>query len=81
MVVDERHVGGRDDAAGEPAAVQRVDRGHGGGDGGTLAVDVALRRRLVDEHVQHAAVLVALADHVVPDFDVPARIALAVKKQ
>lgn len=78
VVVDERHVGGGDDAAGEPAAVQRVDGRDGRGDGGALAVHVALRRRLVHEHVQHAAVLVALADHVVADLDVPVRVRFSV---
>lgn len=77
VVVDERHVGGGDDAAREPAPVQRVDGRDGGGDGGALAVHVALRRRLVHVHVQHAAVLVALADHVVADLDVPVRVRLA----
>lgn len=72
MVIDKGHVGRRDDAPGEPAAVQRVHRGHGGGDRGALAVHVALRRRLVHVNVQHAAVLVTFTDHVVPDLYVPA---------
>lgn len=79
MVVDERHVGGRDDAACEPAPVQRVHGGHRRRDGRTLAVHVALRRRLVYVHVQHAAVLVTLADHVVADLDVPMRISFPAK--
>ncbi len=75
MVVDDGHVRHGYDASGEPPAVQGVYADGGDGHRGTLDVDVALGRLLVDEDVQDAAVLVALLDYVVPDLGVPVWIA------
>ena len=71
VVVDQRDVGGRDDFAGEPPAVESVDGGHGRRDVGALDVDVALRRRLVHHDVEEPAVLGPLLDDVVFDLLVP----------
>ena len=71
VVVDQRDVGGRDDFAGEPPAVESVDGGHGRRDVGALDVDVALRRSLVHHDVEEPAVLGPLLDDVVLDLLVP----------
>ena len=65
VVVDEWHVGGGDDFAGEPPPVEGVDGRHGRRDVGALDVDVALAGGLVHHDVEETTVLGALLDDVV----------------
>lgn len=72
MVIDKGHISGCDDTAGKPSAMQRVDWRDRRCYRWTLAVYIPLRRRFINIHMQNSAMFIALADDIIPDFDVPA---------
>jgi len=79
VVVEERHVGGCDDPASEPAAVQRIDRGYCCSNGRTLAVNISVGRCFVNKHVQHSAMFITFLNYVISNLYVPIRHRLPAK--